>query len=64
MNFELSKEEMDIKMAAREFAEGEIRDIAKEYDQAGRVSQKTLEERPASWDLWAGLLRRNTKEPV
>ena len=33
MNFELSKEEMDIKMAAREFAEGEIREIAKEYDQ-------------------------------
>jgi len=33
MNFELSKEQKDIKMAAREFAEGEIRDVAKEYDQ-------------------------------
>ncbi len=33
MNFELSKEQKDIKLAAREFAEGEIRDVAKEYDQ-------------------------------
>jgi len=33
MNFLLSKEQSDIKSAAREFAEGEIRDIAKEYDQ-------------------------------
>ena len=33
MNFELTKEQRDIKKAARKFAEGEIRDIAKEYDQ-------------------------------
>jgi acyl-CoA dehydrogenase len=33
MNFELTKEQKDIKKAARKFAEGEIRDIAKEYDQ-------------------------------
>lgn len=33
MNFELTKEQKDIKMAAREFAEGKIRDVAKEYDQ-------------------------------
>ena len=33
MDFQLSKEQRDIKSAAREFAEGEIRDIAKEYDQ-------------------------------
>lgn len=33
MNFDLSKEERDIRMAAREFAEGEIQEIAKEYDQ-------------------------------
>lgn len=32
MNFELSKEQKDIKKAAREFAEGEIREVAKEYD--------------------------------
>ena len=40
MNFELSKEEMDIKMAAREFAEGEIRDIAKEYDRKEEFPEK------------------------
>jgi acyl-CoA dehydrogenase len=33
MNFELTKEQRDIKKAARKFAEGEIRDIAREYDQ-------------------------------
>lgn len=33
MNFELTKEQKDIKKAARKFAEGEIRDIAREYDQ-------------------------------
>jgi alkylation response protein AidB-like acyl-CoA dehydrogenase len=33
MEFDFTKEQMDIKKAAREFAEGEIRDIAKEYDQ-------------------------------
>ena len=33
MNFQLTKEQMDIRQAAREFAEGEIRDIAREYDQ-------------------------------
>jgi len=43
MNFDLSKEEMDIKMAAREFAEGEIRDIAKEYDQKEEFPQKLWE---------------------
>ena len=33
MNFQLTKEQRDIKKAARKFAEGEIRDIAREYDQ-------------------------------
>ncbi len=33
MNFQLTKEQRDIRQAAREFAEGEIRDIAREYDQ-------------------------------
>ncbi len=33
MDFDLTKEQLDIRHAAREFAEGEIRDIAKEYDQ-------------------------------
>jgi acyl-CoA dehydrogenase len=32
MNFEFTKEQMDIKMAAREFAEGEFPDIARECD--------------------------------
>ena len=49
MNFELSKEEMDIKMAAREFAEGEIRDIAKEYDQKEEIPEGTLEKGLRSW---------------
>ncbi len=33
MNFQLTKEQRDIRQAAREFAEGEIREIAREYDQ-------------------------------
>lgn len=33
MDFQLTKEQRDIKKAARKFAEGEIRDIAREYDQ-------------------------------
>lgn len=33
MDFQLTKEQRDIREAAREFAEGEIRDIAREYDQ-------------------------------
>lgn len=33
MDFQLTKEQRDIRQAAREFAEGEIRDIAREYDQ-------------------------------
>lgn len=33
MDFELTKEQKDIRQASREFAEGEIRDIAREYDQ-------------------------------
>ena len=33
MDFEFTKEQRDIKMAAREFAEGEFPDIAKECDQ-------------------------------
>jgi alkylation response protein AidB-like acyl-CoA dehydrogenase len=32
MNFELSKEHKDIQKAAREFALGEFRDVAREYD--------------------------------
>ncbi|MHC1570079.1 MAG: acyl-CoA dehydrogenase family protein [Candidatus Syntropharchaeales archaeon] len=32
MNFELTEEQKDIRKAAREFAEGEIADVAKEYD--------------------------------
>jgi alkylation response protein AidB-like acyl-CoA dehydrogenase len=32
MDFELTKEQKDIRQAAREFAEGELRDIAKECD--------------------------------
>ncbi|UCB48223.1 MAG: acyl-CoA dehydrogenase family protein [Deltaproteobacteria bacterium] len=42
MNFQLTKEQRDIRQAAREFAEGEIREIAREYDQR--------EEFPV--DLW------------
>ena len=33
MDFQLTKEQRDVRQAAREFAEGEIRDIAREYDQ-------------------------------
>jgi alkylation response protein AidB-like acyl-CoA dehydrogenase len=33
VDFQLTKEQRDIKKAARKFAEGEIRDIAREYDQ-------------------------------
>jgi acyl-CoA dehydrogenase len=33
LNFQLTKEQRDIRQAAREFAEGEIRAIAREYDQ-------------------------------
>lgn len=33
MDFQLTREQRDIRQAAREFAEGEIRDIAREYDQ-------------------------------
>lgn len=33
MNFQLTKEQKDIRQAARDFAEREIRDIAREYDQ-------------------------------
>ena len=32
MNFELSPEQRDIKKAAREFAEGEFPEVAREYD--------------------------------
>ena len=32
MDFELSSEQRDIRQAAREFAEGELRDIAKDCD--------------------------------
>ena len=40
MDFELSKEQKDIKAAAREFAEGEIRDIAKAQDQKEEFPMK------------------------
>jgi acyl-CoA dehydrogenase len=33
LDFQLTREQRDIRQAAREFAEGEIRDIAREYDQ-------------------------------
>ena len=42
MDFQLTKEQKDIRQAARDFAEKEIRDIAREYDQK--------EEFP--FDLW------------
>ena len=38
MDFNLTREQREIKMAAREFAEGEFRDVAREYDREEKVN--------------------------
>ncbi len=44
MNFELSKEQLDIQKAAREFAEGEFRDIARDCDLNEEFPRTLLEK--------------------
>ena len=44
MDFKLSKEQLDIKLAAREFAEGEFPAIAKECDQKEELDMALLEK--------------------
>jgi alkylation response protein AidB-like acyl-CoA dehydrogenase len=44
MNFELSKEHKDIQKAAREFALGEFRDVAREYDLNETFPEKIIKK--------------------
>ena len=44
MDFELSKEQWDIQKAAREFAEGELRDIARDCDINEEFPKSLLEK--------------------
>ena len=44
MDFELSKEQLDIQKAAREFAEGEFRDIARDCDVSEEFPRSLLEK--------------------
>ena len=44
MDFNLTREQREIKMAAREFAEGEFRDLAKEYDRQEKVNLELIKK--------------------
>ena len=44
MDFELTKEQKDIKMAAREFAEGEFPPVAKQCDEEEKLDMDLLEK--------------------
>jgi alkylation response protein AidB-like acyl-CoA dehydrogenase len=44
MDFDLSKEQEDIKKAAREFAEGEFRDIAQECDREEKYPKDLIKK--------------------
>ncbi len=44
MDFNLTREQREIKMAAREFAEGEFRDVAQEYDREEKVNLELMKK--------------------
>ena len=44
MDFNLTREQREIKMAAREFAEGEFRDVAKECDREEKTNLEVMKK--------------------
>lgn len=44
MDFNLTREQREIKMAAREFAEGEFRDVARECDREEKTNLEVMKK--------------------